>query len=1492
MKLRHPPSLARVQVLVPAPWKSYIVGACFVALYGISIKRWIETSGHAYERALQAEKLALRDKVNKTREEVVSVKSGSAAEKDAELEIDFGSLPSKFLPDPWTCGLLFLNVAGHVLFHMMCVWSVSFKAKAMYQPGTGVKQGCLIRVTPKENKGKAAICPVVESDVSLKCTFHFQYQTFEVLEPGEACDDVVGDVDDWGVRLIQCPVGLNWKEYRDSKGLATEGLIEKMQDKFGTNVFDLPQPSFISVFKAQLISPLVIFQFFCAGLWMLDTYWQYTCFNLFSIIMFEASTAFQRVKSMSTLRGMSTKSYNVFVYRKGVWTEKPIEELLPGDVVSLTAKKAKAEEAGSEPATSAKPQDMTVTVPCDALILRGSAIVNEATLTGESVPQMKDAVGNEDESTRLDIFQKHRMHGLFSGTSLIQATPPTKSLEDGGATTSDRIPDPPNGGIVCYVLRTGFNSSQGELMRMIEFSTQDVSADKVETALILLFLLVFALVAAGFVLKKGLEDDSRPIHKTLLRCTQIITSVVPPSLPMQMAFAVHTALMALLKAGIYCTEPFRVPYAGKTKYCFFDKTGTLTSDQMVAVAVVNGKSDKKPHSGAGPKPYLPVKEAGTPAAAVLSGCHSLIEVDGKNIGDPIEVAALKGIGWSYVPQTTTASPGLWRVREQACARLKETMSTLKDDVQADKKEKEELTKRLEEQEKMLKEERAEAKKLQVTIETRFHFSSELQRMSTLCKVTSQSTDKMASGAYCMSKGSPEAIGRLLESKPEWYDATYTAMAEKGMRVLALAYRQLDSNPHAVSQFTQKSRSEIEQDLTLAGFIAFKCETRKDTALVIKALQDSNHHTVMLTGDAPLTALSVAQEVGIATHALEDALLLSSDGGALEWRPAITSRGASASSTSSSSMKPKPFKAEDVEELAKTHDLVVPGHCLEMALSGESAEVRSILHVPKIMARLSPSQKEQIIQAVKLTQNASTMMCGDGGNDVGALREADVGIALLNGFGNANVGAGGGSAVEEDNKALEIADAEGALAEQRKEAQQRHQAISKKASEEFARKRRDLVAKQQQWVEEELQARKARGEEIGVMGHAMAVKSVYAKLKDEMKKEQELMQKKHGNAFAAGAAKSLTDLEGMDDLPMVQLGDASTAAPFTTRTPSIGSCVDIIRQGRCTLLSAVQQMQIMMMESMVAAYTMSAMSVDGTRPSQAQMVAGGILLSVASLAFSFARPVDRMHKVRPISSVFHPATIMSLLGQLAIHLGCMVYLASRARSMMSEEELKELIEFEKDYLAQLNAAAEEGSAGISEEAMMINPFEQLFGKIKFKNNLLNTCCWLVETAQQISVMFVNYKGHPWMKGMLENQPLFLSLFGAFGLVALGAWGTVPVFNETLNLVVIPPELRSEVMVCLLLSFVGAFIWDRLMLFIFAREIFMTMIEGGLNLTLKDFYPLLKTVGYGLVGLAVLGMQINPILLGLAYMVYRNYNKGQEANAANAAAGNSNGQRPSR
>lgn len=61
-------------------------------------------------------------------------------------------------------------------------------------------------------------------------------------------------------------------------------------------------------------------------------------------------------------------------------------------------------------------------VPCDLLLLRGSCIVNEAMLSGESTPLLKESVELRPAADNLDIDGLDRNSVLFGGTKVLQAT--------------------------------------------------------------------------------------------------------------------------------------------------------------------------------------------------------------------------------------------------------------------------------------------------------------------------------------------------------------------------------------------------------------------------------------------------------------------------------------------------------------------------------------------------------------------------------------------------------------------------------------------------------------------------------------------------------------------------------------------------------------------------------------------------------------------------------------------------------------------------------------------------------------------------------------------------------------------------------------------------------------------------------------------------------------------------------------------------------------
>ena len=197
----------------------------------------------------------------------------------------------------------------------------------------------------------------------------------------------------------------------------------------------------------------------------------------------------------------------------------------------------------------------------------------------------------------------------------------------------------------------------------------------------------------------------------------------------------------------------------------------------------------------------------------------------------------------------------------------------------------------------------------------------------------------------------------------------------------------------------------------------------DSATVVSALRESQHGVAMVTGDAALTALHVAREVGICSPAVEAStttndgqagqpapaqqkpalLLVSSEDGAsggaasLQWVTAVHGDSGDVEETRI------PLASRSIRELSQTYELVVTQDALEAAAVATDGGVWDDVDAIAVFARMSPHGKARVIRAMQKRRALNVLMCGDGGNDVGALKQADVGLALLSGYGSSCLG---------------------------------------------------------------------------------------------------------------------------------------------------------------------------------------------------------------------------------------------------------------------------------------------------------------------------------------------------------------------------------------------------------------------------------------------------------------------------------------------------------
>ncbi|XP_049627916.1 polyamine-transporting ATPase 13A2 isoform X1 [Suncus etruscus] len=716
-------------------------------------------------------------------------------------------------------------------------------------------------------------------------------QTFchvSLLDQGRMCEDI-----------HQSSSGLSPKDQRVRKTI------------YGPNIIAVPVKSYLQLLVDEALNPYYGFQAFSIGLWLADHYYWYAlCIFLISTISICLSL-YKTRKQSQTLRDMVQLSVRVCVCRPGgeeEWVDS--SQLVPGDCLVL-------------------PQEGGL-MPCDAALVTGECMVNESSLTGESVPVLKTAL---PQAPVPYCPEMHRRHSLFCGTMVLQAR----------SFTGPRV--------LAVVTRTGFCTAKGGLVssilhpRPVSFKFYRHSM-KFVAALSVLALL--GTIYSIFILHR----NRVPLSEIVIRALDLVTVVVPPALPAAMTVCTLYAQSRLKRQGIFCLHPLRINLGAKLQLVCFDKTGTLTEDGLDVMGVVPLKDQA--FLPLVPEPRcLPMG----PLLRALATCHTLSLLQDTPVGDPMDLKMVESTGWR-LEEGPVADPVLG-------TQVLAVMRPPHQEPQA---------------------QGMEEPMVPVSILGRFPFSSVLQRMDVVVAWPGAAQPE----AYV--KGSPELVASLChpETVPTHFAETLQSYTASGYRVVALAGKLLPiaPTPEAAQPLT---RDSVEQDLNLLGLLVMKNLLKPQTTSVIQALRRTRIRTIMATGDNLQTAVTVARSCGMVGP--QEQLVI------LHARP--PSRGQPASLELLPDDPPATVNGATDANQTAGYTMEPDPRCRHLALSGSTFEVL-MKHFPKLLpkvlvqgcvfARMAPEQKTELVCELQKLQYC-VGMCGDGANDCGALKAADVGISL-------------------------------------------------------------------------------------------------------------------------------------------------------------------------------------------------------------------------------------------------------------------------------------------------------------------------------------------------------------------------------------------------------------------------------------------------------------------------------------------------------------------
>ncbi|WKZ29786.1 MAG: cation-transporting P-type ATPase [Candidatus Dojkabacteria bacterium] len=223
------------------------------------------------------------------------------------------------------------------------------------------------------------------------------------------------------------------------------------------------------------------------------------------------------------------------------------------------------------------------------------------------------------------------------------------------------------------------------------------------------------------------------------------------------------------------------------------------------------------------------------------------------------------------------------------------------------------------------------------------FSSDVKRMSIVKDIDGK--------LHSYAKGAPDVLiplceenyaadhtlTKLTEKEKEIALAKAEELASQGYRVLCLAYRELPETKDI------SNRDEVETELVFLGLVALMDPLRPDVAETVAVLKTAGIVPIMITGDHPAIAKTIALSAGI---------------------------------------------------ISSENEKVLSGKDLDLYLNGKIVVTEQDIVNTRVFARVTPYHKQELVKIFKKA-GFTVAMAGDGINDAIAVKTADIGIGVAN-----------------------------------------------------------------------------------------------------------------------------------------------------------------------------------------------------------------------------------------------------------------------------------------------------------------------------------------------------------------------------------------------------------------------------------------------------------------------------------------------------------------